>query len=159
MDTGASKPGLPASDKHRFYEGLRPKAKDTKLIIQFFLGIGICALLFLKVLKILVGAKVVLLIEANTGLNAGFLLDKHPLELVGYGLALSAGFELAYMLFTPGLDEAVGPLILGLSATILIILEKPNIAIWEKSLAVFVFVPAIGLLFYIGRIFNLFNEE
>jgi hypothetical protein len=38
---------------------------------------------------------------------------------IGVGLAAAAAVELAYTLFTPGPDEALDPLMLGLSATIL----------------------------------------
>ena len=38
----------------------------------------------------------------------------------GVGLAAAAALELAYTLFTPGPDEALDPLMLGLSATILL---------------------------------------
>lgn len=48
----------------------------------------------------------------------------HPATLIlegtGVGLAAAAAFELAYTLFTPGPDEALDPLMLGLSATILL---------------------------------------
>ena len=48
-----------------------------------------------------------------------FLSRRNVLEIVGEGLALSAGIELIYMLFTDGLDETVDPLIIGTASAIL----------------------------------------
>lgn len=50
-------------------------------------------------------------------------LSQPTLRIVASGLALSAGLDLAYMLFTPGPDEAFAPLITGISATILLMLS------------------------------------
>jgi hypothetical protein len=51
------------------------------------------------------------------------------LEGTGVGLAAAAALELAYTLFTPGPDEALDPLMLALSATILLKLSETSISL------------------------------
>jgi hypothetical protein len=53
-----------------------------------------------------------------------FDLILSALRLVGYGLAVSAAVELAYTFFTRGPDEALDPLILGVSSFTLIALSE-----------------------------------
>jgi hypothetical protein len=74
-----------------------------------------------------------------------------PLELVGYALVLSAGVELAYMLYTDGPDEALDPLILGLAAAALLAVSqiKTNKASWQLALFILVLSAAVGFLLYI----------
>lgn len=56
-------------------------------------------------------------------------LAKLILEGTGVGLAAAAALELAYTLFTPGPDEALDPLMLALSATILLKLSESSISL------------------------------
>lgn len=82
----------------------------------------------------------------------GGILQKNTLAIVGDGLMYSAGFELAYMLFTPGPDEAIEPVILGMAATILIIISDDKIEVFDAI------VPAtltlsMGFLFYLKKVF------
>jgi hypothetical protein len=51
------------------------------------------------------------------------------LEGTGVGLAAAAALELAFTLFTPGPDEALDPLMLALSATILLKLSETSISL------------------------------
>src|SRR5215213_6239241 len=46
------------------------------------------------------------------------------LEHIGEALAFSAAIDLAYMLFTPGPDEAIEPVIIGIAATVLILVSS-----------------------------------
>ena len=59
--------------------------------------------------------------------------DTSPAKLIlegtGVGLAAAAALELAYTLFTPGPDEALDPLMLALSATILLKLSETSISL------------------------------
>jgi 4-hydroxybenzoate polyprenyltransferase len=71
-----------------------------------------------------------------------------PLGMVGKGLAYSAGIELAYMLFTPGPDEAIEPVIVGIAAAILVTVSKDTITIYD-GLATFFLCMAMGGLFYL----------
>jgi hypothetical protein len=84
------------------------------------------------------------------------LVAKSPLELVGYALVLSAGVELAYMLYTDGPDEALDPLILGLAAAALLAVSqiKTDKASWEIALLILVLSAAVGFLLYIRHAYG-----
>nr|WP_221383093.1 hypothetical protein [Actinoplanes polyasparticus] len=73
--------------------------------------------------------------------------------IVASGLAVVAAIELAYTLFTPGPDEVIDPLMLGLSATLLFQVSKMEKFDWSAGVAVVSFVVALGGLFYIRRTF------
>ncbi len=77
-----------------------------------------------------------------------WLWGAHLLGLVGGALAVAAAFELAYMLFTPGPDEAVGPLILGLAATALITVSDDHVGL-EAAFVVALLIAGIGSLFWV----------
>jgi hypothetical protein len=78
-------------------------------------------------------------------------------------LLFSAAIDLAYMLFTPGPDEALQPVIIGIAAAVLILVLKfketievnndkiltPNV-IWPV-LSIFILVCAMTFLFYIRQ--------
>ncbi len=83
--------------------------------------------------------------------NANNQIDlKYSLQVVSYGLGISAGIEMAYMLFTPGPDEAVEPVILGLASTFLYVLSSLDLE--ETNLIHFsILLVAIGVL--IGGLF------
>nr|WP_294501412.1 hypothetical protein [uncultured Rhodopila sp.] len=74
--------------------------------------------------------------------------DQHGvLAMVSRGLAYSAGIELAFMLFTPGPDEAIEPVIIGIAAAILMLVSG-DISL-RSGLAVAVLGAAMGGLFYL----------
>ncbi|GBD55945.1 hypothetical protein [Gluconobacter wancherniae] len=76
--------------------------------------------------------------------NVEWFLSQNTLSIIGDGLALSAGIDLAYMLFTPGPDEVIAPLLTALSATIVLIIsndERLNL-----SLIFGVFILIIGMI-------------
>ncbi|NIF78906.1 hypothetical protein F3J20_16180 [Paraburkholderia sp. Cy-641] len=55
------------------------------------------------------------------------LLSIHTFQYIGKALGISAGIDLGYMLFTEGPDEALTPLMLGISsAAFLTISEHPD---------------------------------
>jgi hypothetical protein len=140
--------------EHRYYRRWRPRAEKAKISIQFTIAIAICIILVCTVVS-WIWPSLILIVQGYTGVDLHFFSEHHPLQIVSYGLALSAGFELAYMLFTEGPDEAIEPLILGLSASLLYIidLDKQDILVWEKTLVVIVFVIAIYILFVIKNNF------
>lgn len=82
---------------------------------------------------------------------------KYPLGIVSYGLGISAGIEMAYMLFTPGPDEAVEPIILGLASTLLYILSIIDLsntaALIQYSVLIVSLAITIGGLFFIKERF------
>jgi hypothetical protein len=83
------------------------------------------------------------------------------LELVGGALAFSASMDLAYMLYTEGPDEAVEPVILGVAATILILISatEPKDLGWHTALAVLLLAITIALLFYIREVYILRQQS
>ncbi len=82
-----------------------------------------------------------------------YVLSKNILALVSQAMMVSAAIELAYMLFTPGPDEAVDPLILGIAGTALLVMSDENKAVSDSMLydaiAVLLFSIALALLFYL----------
>jgi hypothetical protein len=129
-------------------------AEPLKVLIQFFLGVIIFCLLVLRVLH-LAG------LFKNSPIQIGpiacsdeisqFVFKTKALDIVGNALALSAGVELAYMLFTPGPDEAVRPVILGLAATILLLISGLPGITWQSGLGVLLLVVTMAVLFAVNK--------
>ena len=83
------------------------RAENVKARIQMGIGVMLVVALALRAVSGIANLK---------GNPILFAVHQHrPLELVSLGLMYAAGVELAYMLFTQGPDEAIGPVILGLS--------------------------------------------
>jgi hypothetical protein len=77
-------------------------------------------------------------------------------------LAVAAAIELAYTLFTPGPDEALEPLMLGLSSGILFLISEnadKNLSAPAQFSAVLLGVLALGFLFVIRRYFLRDGDE
>ncbi len=92
--------------------------------------------------------------------GAGFTpLATGSVEIIAGALAVAAGVELAYTLYTPGPDEALDPLMLGLSSGLLLLVtrDEPNLSVISQFLAVLVGVLALGALFLIRR--HLLEED
>lgn len=81
------------------------------------------------------------------------ILSTGILALVSKAVMVSAAIELAYMLFTPGPDEAIDPLILGIAGTALLVMSDENAAktdsILYDGVAVLLFVFSLAILFYL----------
>ncbi len=124
---------------------LNSMVKRLKTAVQALIGLGIFILVILKLLTYLDFT----LRWLSTPMTS-FLLAHPILETVGHALAFSAAVDLAYMLFTPGPDEAVEPVLLGIAATILIILSSSEMLnhVLETGLGVLFLASAIVLLFY-----------
>ena len=135
----------------RLYDTLEPYARLIKTILQMLIGLAIGLYLIVFVFQFAINIK-----DANWVISEDFA-PQLPLAVVGYGLAVSAGVELAYMLFTKGPDEAIDPLILGLSATALIILPKIEVISWQAALIIPAIVGSIAGLFWIRS--KLLNDD
>lgn len=120
-----------------FYEAAKHVARPIKIVLQMIVGIGIV---------LAVSAK----FGADIGWNLSHLKNFEILKIVGYGLSISAAIELSYMLFTPGPDEAIEPIILGVAAVILIVAsaDKPGVA---EALAILCLSVAVAILFYVRK--------
>ena len=79
--------------------------------------------------------------------------DSVIFHIVAGGLAVVAAIELAYTLFTPGPDEVVNPLMLGVSSVFLFQLSKIDGLTWGSGLAALLFVASLAGLFVIRRRF------
>lgn len=81
------------------------------------------------------------------------ILSTGILALVSKAVMVSAAIELAYMLFTPGPDEAIDPLILGIAGTALLVMSDENAAKTDSMLydgvTVLLFVFSLAILFYL----------
>ena len=88
-----------------------------------------------------------LIFYKDHGLVGGLLRIK-ALVFIANALALSCGFQLAYMLVTKGPDEAVEPIMLGIASAILLILSDSSPSAWGqgKSLAIFLLIISIPIL-------------
>ena len=76
------------------------------------------------------------------------------LRVIGTGLALAAVVELTYTLFTGGPDEAIDPLILGLSSFILIKISEPGTGLSVSNAGtIILLVVALAGLFSLRAIF------
>ena len=131
--------------EHRYYSRRKGSAESVKIFAQMVIGLVMVVILF---------GKVILPFCPNPGWILPFFVKNDPLTLIGDALVLSAGVELAYMLYTPGPDEALDPLILGLAAAALFVLSglKGGAVTWEIGFTILALALAVGFLFFIrGR--------
>ncbi|HZN75667.1 MAG TPA: hypothetical protein VFC00_28890 [Micromonosporaceae bacterium] len=110
------------------------------------------------VLEMIVGIVVVVGVVVRAGVDVARL--KVPDEsvifhVVAGGLAVVAAIELAYTLFTPGPDEVVNPLMLGLSSAFLfgLSVQARHGLTWGSGLGALLFVASLAGLFVIRRRF------
>lgn len=73
------------------------------------------------------------------------------LEPIAHALAAAAVVELAYTLFTPGPDEVLDPLMLGLTSVLLLRLAGVDELIWTEALATLLFVLCLAILFGVKK--------
>jgi hypothetical protein len=72
-------------------------------------------------------------------------------QIIADALAAAAAIELAYTLYTPGPDEALDPLMLGLSSGLLLLITTSGISAVTQYGGVLLGVAALGGLFIIRR--------
>jgi hypothetical protein len=130
----------------RFYSGGAPPAYTIKVALQMV--IGLCTVIALG------WALTAIFIGQYHHVQHLYMDAAHTSILViTAGLAAAAAVELAYTLFTPGPDEAVDPLMLGLAAGILLLVTRDRIPVGWQFFGIIVGVIALGTLFYIRRRF------
>jgi hypothetical protein len=118
------------------YDRTKPRAENIKALLQMAIGV-------VAAIVILVGLLWGMAHHDDTG-----QLSRRALARIALALIISAAIELAYTLFTPGPDEVLDPLMLGLSATLLLNITDPrNKFGWQLGLATVLFAAAIGGLF------------
>lgn len=135
-----------------FYQNAEKPARLIKVICQMIIGLGIAVALILKVYMLVFTDH-----QCSADLvSIGNQIRCSPtLEIMGYGLALSAGFELAFMLFTDGLNKVVEPVLLGVGATFLLVMAdlRLDTVDWQLSLVILSLSTVVGGLFYIRERF------
>lgn len=113
--------------------------------------------------QMLVGAVVVCLVAQTTIMNIvhhlQFVQVEDTLTTVSGGLAVAATLELAYAFFTNGPDEAIEPLILGLSAAILLAITSLKTPTWAAAGLIAALVVALALLFIVRDLFIVEVDE
>jgi hypothetical protein len=80
-------------------------------------------------------------------------MTTHVLAIIATTLAVAAALELAYTLFTPGPDEAIDPLMLGLSSVLLYLISTLKSLTWTAGVSILLFAITLGLLFAIRKKF------
>jgi hypothetical protein len=74
-------------------------------------------------------------------------LSDDLLRGIGVGLAAAAAVELAYTMFTPGPDEALDPVMLGVAATILLLVGELTAPDLSKAVGLLVLGLLLAVLF------------
>lgn len=124
------------------YARIAPKAKLLKAVIQMYIGI-------LAVIRLDAYMR-----HGRTWWNLHFADADHSLALIGRALAAATVVELAYTLFTDGPDEVLDPLMLGISAFLIIELGKTETSIsWGTGLGLLLAAIALGILFAVRQRF------
>lgn len=138
----SDKPETSKSLSEKLYYTCGGRARDLRTIIQFVIG---------SYVFFIVVAKPVLLVmnvflpgcELTGNPILQYIAYSPILLLVGHALAFSAAVELAYMLFTAQLDEAIDPLIIGVASASLILISDEHPDSWSE--AIFILFAAISL--------------
>jgi hypothetical protein len=124
------------------YAWIAPKARFLKAIIQMIIGSWAIVRLAARMW------------HGTSWLSPRFPTAESSLKLIGAALAAATVVELAYTLFTDGPDEVLDPLMLGISAFLIIELGMPTTRIsWGTGLGLFLTAIALGLLFAIRKRF------
>jgi hypothetical protein len=129
--------GMPAwlvkEDGKDLYDAVDGKAQRIKALLQMAIGVG-------------TAIAVLALAWVPRGGNEG--VADFALRFAGVGLALAAVVELMYTFFTDGPDEALDPLILGVSAFILIKISDPKTGLTVNNAGtVILLIVALAALF------------
>jgi len=128
---------LSEDEEHALYQTYRPWAESLRITIQMLIGcvLGIAVLI----------DSIVFLYSSLGGSPAQSIVQFNPLDIIAYGLFFSTGVDLAYMLFTPGPDEAIDPVMTGLAATILLGVGKIDYKHLQLEYGIILFLAIAGL--------------
>ena len=135
------------------YHKARPWAYGIKVFLQMIVGVGAVVDIIWHVEQSA---------SAHQGTAPLFPGITTSVTVVAAALAVAAAIELAYTLFTPGPDETLEPLMLGLSSGILFLITENDPKILSapaQFAAVLLGVLALGALFFIRRRFLRDDDE
>ena len=120
-------------DGEHLYDVADPPAQWVKALVQMAIGIGT-----------VITIAILVCFPAFRAVGIAAL----ALRVVAGGLAFAAVVELTYTLFTHGPDEALDPLVLGLSSFILLKISDPGTDLTLSNAGtIALLVLALGLLF------------
>ena len=105
--------------------GLEVSIEKFKTWLQYGVGFYIFFFILLKT-WVFLGIPLIDIIPWIDFKPVSYILSKGTLSLLSQAMMVSAAIELAYMLFTPGPDEAVEPLIIGIAGSALYVLSDYN---------------------------------
>jgi hypothetical protein len=134
--SSAEKPRIGQGRVYYYLEALAYEAKAAAQMLVGVTTVGWVAVSFVQKIDHPVGS-----VGATEELLGG----------IGVGLAVAAVIDLAYTLFTPGPDEALDPLMLGLAATMLVIvggLDKNDFTL-SKAASLLLLGLLLAVLFVI----------
>ncbi len=137
----SAKPAFLQAPGDRLYSTLKPWAHGVKVLLQMLVGLGAVVDIGIHV------AHSVATHAGNTRLAPNITIS---IAVIAYALAVAAAIELAYTLFTPGPDEALDPLMLGVSSAILILVSG-GFPHWAQVAALITGVVAPAILFLVRR--------
>ena len=138
-------------DDHPLYAKAKPWARLVKIVGQMLIGIAtaltVVVMLVMRAGLLMSNSKAP---GANT--SGADTLTAEVFAITAVGLAAAAALELAYTLYTPGPDEAIDPLLLGLSSTFLFLASKTDHLDWQFGFsAMFVVIALFGLFRLQGK--------
>jgi hypothetical protein len=119
------------------YDSVQPRAEGAKAILQIIIGVSAVIILIIQ-----------LCIHMTERPSQA---ADHALIIIGVALAFSAVVELAYTFFTDGPDEALDPLILGISSFALIKISSSKVHLKTIAIPVLLLTLAILALFIARR--------
>ena len=140
-------------DPKSLYTALKPLARFLKIVGQMLIGLGTAVAVFAAIImrsRALLHHPGVL----SHGVQGAGTLTDDIFAITAVGLAAAAALELAYTLFTPGPDEAINPLLLGVSSTFLFLASKVDKLNWEFGFSAVLVVIALSGLFGLQAIFK-----
>jgi hypothetical protein len=123
------------------YEHLKEPAEGVKVLLQMIVGTAGSVIVIAAALE-----------DIHRGRTAGYM-EKHVLVIIAVSLAVAASLELAYTLFTPGPDEAIDPLLLGISGVFLYLVSSLDNPSWTTGIWVVLFAATLAVLFWIRQHF------
>lgn len=138
------------SNANKLYEFAKPKMAVLRVILQFVVGLFIFYVILVEMLRF----STLTIEQLNWLPFVQLIFDEKLLKIVGSSLLVSSAIELAYMLFTPGPDEAVDPLILSITASALIALSEDKEKLLGSSylmdgIIILLFSFSLSMLFFL----------
>lgn len=133
--------------------GLEVSIEKFKTWLQYGVGFYIFFFILLKT-WVFLGIPLIDIIPWIDFKPVSYILSKGTLSLLSQAMMVSAAIELAYMLFTPGPDEAVEPLIIGIAGSALYVLSDYNDPLAGSTFltdaaVILLFVLSMSILFYL----------